>query len=96
MKRRDQPPPEPPPVDRAKVHALVAELHAAKRRGESIHATPPIYALDDLVGSCMAACYVVYSLSTDAPPPSVAHMADHIMTHAASWAADAARQRAHG
>ena len=93
MKRRDQPPPEPPPVDRAKVHALVAELHAAKRRGESIHATPPIYALDDLVGSCMAGAFVAYTLSTDAPPPSVGSMVAHIMRHAPSWAEDAARQR---
>jgi len=96
MKPRPRPSPTPPPVDRAKVHALVAELHAAKRRGESIHATPPIYALDDLVGSCMVSAFVVYSLATDAPPPSVAHMVAHIMRHAPSWAADAARLRARG
>ena len=94
MKPRPRPSPTPPPVDRAQVHALVSELHAAKRRGESIHATPPIYALDDLVG-CMCGCYVAFTL-TDAPPPSVDSMVDHIMTHAPSWAADAARQRAHG
>ena len=95
MKPRPRPSPTPPPVDRAKVHALVAELHAAKCRGESIHATPPIYALDDLVGSCMAGSYVAYMLSTDAPP-SVDTMVANIMKLAPRWAEDAARLRARG
>ena len=84
MRRRDQPEPaETPPVDRAQVHALVAELHAATCRGESIHGTPPIYALNDLCGSCMAGYYVKAMLARPDGPEGVSAMVEHIMEIAA-------------
>jgi hypothetical protein len=95
MRPHPQPAPDPPLVDRARVRALVTELHAAKVRGESIHAAPPIYAIDDLVGSCMAGSFVEFTLSRPDAPPSVDSMVDHIMKYAARWAQDAAWMRSH-
>ena len=97
MKRHDQPIPDTPaPVDRAQVHALVAELHAAADAGESIHGAPAVYALDDLCGSCMAGYYVTAMLAHPVAPPSVDTMVDHILKGAPRWAEDAARLRGRG
>jgi hypothetical protein len=94
MKRHPQPEaPPPPPIDRARVRELVEQLRAAACAGESIHATGPVYELDDLVGSCMAGYYVVLTLGFSDDPPSVDKMVAHIVKHAERWAEDARRIR---
>lgn len=90
MMRRPQPEQEAPALDRARVHALVSELRAAVCRGESIHATAPIYALDDLCGSCMAGYYVAGMLGHPDGPRPIEPIVDHLMKHAASRAEAAA------
>lgn len=40
MKRRDEPEPETPPVDRAKVRALLEEANALREAGENLHHHP--------------------------------------------------------
>ena len=57
MKPREQPAPEPPPVDRAKVRALLGEANAARERGETMHHHPTLLALEDVCNR-IAAYYV--------------------------------------
>lgn len=91
MRPRPQSEPEAPaPVDRARVRELVSELHAAKCGGESIHATAPIYALDDICGSCMAGYYVAGMLGHPDGPRPIEPIVDHLMKCAAKWAEAAA------
>jgi hypothetical protein len=80
-----------PPVDRDRVRELVEGLHAAVSRGESIHATAAVYALDALVGSCMAGYYIVAELAHPDGPPPVGPLLAHVLKHAERWAADARR-----
>ena len=63
MKPREQPPPEPPPVDRAKVRALLGEANAARERGEIMHHHPTLLALEDVCDSIVA--YYVFAFTSD-------------------------------
>ena len=103
MRHREQPEPETPPIDRARVRELVAALHAA-HCGEPVHAAAPGPSLDDICGgSCMVGYYLLYAFNdpagltgaSDPPPPvpSVDTMTDHIVRCAPSWAEDTDRVR---
>jgi len=103
MRHREQPAPETPPVDRARVRELVAALHAA-HCGEPVHVAAPGPSLADLCGgSCMVGYYLKYAFDDPAgltgasdpprPPLSVDEMTDHIVKCAASWAEDTDRVR---
>lgn len=97
MKRREDPAPETPPLDRARVRELVARLHAAYR-GESVPAAGPGYSLEDFCGgSCMLGYYLAaeFGHPDTAAVPSVDTMVDNIMKCAAGWAEDAAWSRSH-
>lgn len=63
MKRREDPAPEPPPVDRAKVRALLGEANAARERGENMHHHPTLLALEDVCDSIVA--YYVFAFTSD-------------------------------
>jgi hypothetical protein len=80
-------------VDRARVREQVQVLHAAVCRGESIHASAAVYALDELVASAMAGYYVVAELAHPDGPPPVGPMVAHVLKHAERWAEDARRVR---
>ena len=96
MRHREQPAPETPPIDRARVHELVAALRAAYC-GEPVHVADAGQALADLCGgSCMVGYYLQYAFDDPAgltgasdpprPPLSVDEMTDHIVKCAPSWA----------
>ena len=57
MRHREQPEPDPPPVDRSRVRALLGEANAARERGEVMHQHPTLLALEDVCNS-IAAYYV--------------------------------------
>lgn len=63
MKRREDPAPETPPVDRAKVRALLGEANAARERGEIMHHHPTLLALEDVCDSIVA--YYVFAFASD-------------------------------
>jgi hypothetical protein len=103
MRHREQPEPETPPVDRARVRELVAALHAA-HCGEPVHAAAPGPSLADICGdSCMVDYYLLYAFNdpagltgaSDPPPavPSVDTITDHIVKCAPRWAEDRDRVR---
>ena len=96
MRPYPKPAPETPPVDRARVRALVSELHAA-HCGEPTHVAAPGQALKDICGgSCMVTYYLLYAFDDPAsltgasdpprPPLSVDEMTDHIVKCAPAWA----------
>lgn len=65
MKRREDPAPETPPVDRSEVRRLIAELDAVRVATGSIHCHDAQYRLEELHYN--AGGLVGWELSTDAP-----------------------------
>ena len=56
---RDKPAPEPePPIDRAKVRALLGEANALRESGVSLHQHPIMYALEEVCRDPLA--YLVF------------------------------------
>ena len=92
MRRRAKPPEDPPPLERAEVARLIAEI--AEHAGEW-HTTPAgRAALDDLcelVGSPMVAYFVTSALGHPDGPRPLDATVDHIMEFAPRWAAQSER-----
>ena len=87
MKPRDEPITDPPPIDRAKVHALLDTAAADRDRGETMHQHPALMELSDLAG-VMAYYAAQYALDGR---EDLDALADHIVRHAAAWKSQATR-----
>jgi len=85
MKRRDQPAPEPAPVDRAKVRALLETAAADRNRGISMHQHPALIELGDLAG--IMAYYAFAFLPADHPlgKADLDELEERIMRCSGAW-----------
>jgi hypothetical protein len=63
MKRRATPTPEPPPIDRAKVRALLGKANVMREAGEGLHHSPVMAALEAVCGNPLA--YYAFAFTPD-------------------------------
>lgn len=79
MRRRIAPSPEPPAIDRARVHELILQLVAARDRGEVMHQHPALNELGDL---CGIMAYYRFGLDEPRTPEELREFEEAILTHA--------------
>jgi len=80
MRPREQPEPETPPVDRAKVRAILGEANAARERGEH----PTLSALGDVCNSIVAGyVFIKYPDSYKLTDAELDELADGLVRRAA-------------
>ena len=86
MRRREDPAPAgPPPVDRAKVRALLETAAADRNRGVTMHQHPALMELGDL---CGIMAYYAFALEPDNRPLGKAdldELEERIVTNSGAW-----------
>ena len=85
MKRREDPAPETPPVDRARVRALLETAAADRNGGMTMHQHPALIELGDLCG--IMAYYAFAFLPADHPlgKADLDELEERIVRHSGAW-----------